>query len=1022
MFHRYSVLFGLSVTLSLSAAFPVNAQLTPDNTLGKENSLVTPSQLLQRIDGGAIRGSNLFHSFKEFNIDSGKSVYFSNPTAIENILTRVTGKNPSNIFGKLGVLGNANLFLLNPNGIIFGKDASLDISGSFSATTAESILFDNGFEFSATNPQTVPLLKVNITPGLQYPRSQQGDITNKGNLIVGEDLNLIGKNIDLTGELNSGSDLNIIATDSIEINNTNLKANNEDFENAGFINISSNKLTISDNSQIIVSSKGTGDGGYILITASDVNLNNQSKISATTDNGSNAYIEFKNLNSLQLNNYSEISASTVDGEAGFITINASDEIEIAGNSKLESTAAGNGKAGFLEIKTNNFSLSDNSKVNATSEVGKNLGYVSIEANKIHLDNYSEISASTVDGEAGFIEINASDEIKIANHSKLESAATGNGEAGFLNIKTNNLSLSDNSTMNANSGVGQKLGYISIEANKIHLDNYSEISASTVDGEAGFIEINASDEIEIEADSKIASGAVGGGIAGFLEIITDKLTINDNSHATVSSKGSGDAGYVEIKASNVNLDNRAKISATTEAGIGGYISLNGLNSLILSNNSEISASTVDGEAGDITMNASDSVKIESNSRLESAAIGKGEAGFIDITTNKLSVSDNSQANVSSKDSQNPGYILIKALDVNLTNQAKISATTVSGISGDITLEDLTSLTLKNSEISASTVDGIAGNLNTNAAESIELTGKGGLSVQSTEGGTAGSVTVQTSKFTISDEARITVSSKLGQAGNLDITAENLFVNQGILTAETGIGDGSEGANIMLDIRDLLLMRNNSLISAAAFDTANGGNITINNSQGFVIGLPFENSDIIANANQGDGGDIDITTQNIFGLVFRDKNTYKSDITASSKFGLNGQVTVDQLNVNPASGLIELPSTLVGTTGIKAGCAASNGNNFVVSGKGGLPQNPDDLFSGETTYTDLFDLVPTEKTPSNISEKKSDVSINNQSNQIVEATGWIKDAEGNVIFVARIPEHNSQKSVVSSVDCERFSAEN
>ncbi|MGB3640271.1 MAG: filamentous hemagglutinin N-terminal domain-containing protein, partial [Rivularia sp. (in: cyanobacteria)] len=844
MFHRYSVLFGLSLTLSLPAAFPVNAQLTPDNTLGKENSIVNPSKLLQRIDGGAIRGSNLFHSFKEFNIDSGKSVYFSNPTAIENILTRVTGKNPSNIFGKLGVLGNANLFLLNPNGIIFGKGASLDISGSFSATTSPSILFDNGFEFSATNPQTVPLLKVNITPGLQYPRSQQGDITNKGNLIVGEDLNLIGKNIYLTGELNSGSDLNIIATDSIEINNTNLKANNEDFENAGFIDISSNKLTISDNSQIIVSSKGTGDGGYILITASDVNLNNQSKISATTENGSNAYIEFKNLNSLQLNNYSEISASTVDGEAGFITINASDEIKIAGNSKLE------------------------------------------------------------------------------------SAATGNGEAGFLNIKTNNLSLSDNSTMNANSGVGQKLGYISIEANKIHLDNYSEISASTVDGEAGFITLKASDEIEIEADSKIASGAVGVGIAGFLEIITDKLTINDNSKATVSSKGSGDAGYVEIEASNVNINNRAKISATTEAGIGGYISLNGLNSLILSNNSEISASTVDGEAGDITMNASDSVKIESNSRLESAAIGKGEAGFIDITTNKLSVSDNSQANVSSKDSQNPGYILIKALDVNLTNQAEISATTVSGISGDITLEDLNSLTLNNSKISASTVNGIAGNLNISAAELIELTGKGGLSVQSTEGGIAGSVTVETSRLDIKDEARITVSSKLGQAGNLDITAENIFINQGTLTAETGIGDGSEGANIMLYIQDLLQMRNNSLISAAAFDTANGGNITINNSQGFVIGLPFENSDIIANADKGNGGDIDITTQNIFGLVFREQNTSKSDITASSKFGLNGQVTVDQLNVNPASGLIELPSTLVGTTGIKAGCAASEGNNFVV----------------------------------------------------------------------------------------------
>ncbi|MGB6295575.1 MAG: hypothetical protein WBF90_05235, partial [Rivularia sp. (in: cyanobacteria)] len=74
MFDRYSILFGLSVTLSLAYSIEAKAQLTPDNTLGKENSIVTPTNLLQRIDGGAIRGSNLFHSFKEFNIDSTKSV------------------------------------------------------------------------------------------------------------------------------------------------------------------------------------------------------------------------------------------------------------------------------------------------------------------------------------------------------------------------------------------------------------------------------------------------------------------------------------------------------------------------------------------------------------------------------------------------------------------------------------------------------------------------------------------------------------------------------------------------------------------------------------------------------------------------------------------------------------------------------------------------------------------------------------------------------------------------------------
>jgi filamentous hemagglutinin family protein len=99
--------------------------LVPDATLGAERSVVTPGVNVggvsaERIDGGAVRGVNLFHSFQEFNVGNGRAAYFANPTGIENILSRVTGTNPSTIFGKLGVLGNANLFVINPNGIIFG--------------------------------------------------------------------------------------------------------------------------------------------------------------------------------------------------------------------------------------------------------------------------------------------------------------------------------------------------------------------------------------------------------------------------------------------------------------------------------------------------------------------------------------------------------------------------------------------------------------------------------------------------------------------------------------------------------------------------------------------------------------------------------------------------------------------------------------------------------------------------------------------------------------------------------------
>lgn len=140
------------------------AQPTPDTTLGAESSVVTPTTIngfpSDQIDGGARRGVNLFHSFQEFNIGEGQGVYFSNPTGIQNILSRVTGANRSNILGTLGVLGDANLFLINPQGIIFGRNASLDVRGSFVATTANAVRLGDTGLFSASEPATSNLLTV----------------------------------------------------------------------------------------------------------------------------------------------------------------------------------------------------------------------------------------------------------------------------------------------------------------------------------------------------------------------------------------------------------------------------------------------------------------------------------------------------------------------------------------------------------------------------------------------------------------------------------------------------------------------------------------------------------------------------------------------------------------------------------------------------------------------------------------------------------------------------------------------
>jgi len=131
--------------LTTNPCFAQSSSIIPDNTLGNESSQITENFQglpIEAITGGVQRGINLFHSFRQFNVSEGRGAYFFSPNVeIQNILARVTGGNRSEILGTLGTLGGSepNLFLINPNGIVFGENASLDVGSSFVATTANGI-------------------------------------------------------------------------------------------------------------------------------------------------------------------------------------------------------------------------------------------------------------------------------------------------------------------------------------------------------------------------------------------------------------------------------------------------------------------------------------------------------------------------------------------------------------------------------------------------------------------------------------------------------------------------------------------------------------------------------------------------------------------------------------------------------------------------------------------------------------------------------------------------------------------
>ncbi|MEQ8961744.1 MAG: filamentous hemagglutinin, partial [Coleofasciculus sp. C2-GNP5-27] len=258
-------------------------------------------------------------------------------------------------------------------------------------------------------------------------------------------------------------------------------------------------------------------------------------------------------------------------------------------------------------------------------------------------------------------------------------------------------------------------------------------------------------------------------------------------------------------------------------------------------------------------------------------------------------------------------------------------------------------------------GNAGALTINARESVEISGKvpGSplpsavrssapivpYSLQQVYGlapvpsGASGDVTINTGRLSVTDGAKVDVSNQgVGKAGILQVNANSVFLDtQGSITAATASG---EGGNIELNVPDVLLLRNNSPITASAGGTGNGGNITIDSL--FIVATSptgKNGSDITANAGQGNGGAIGITTQGLFGIEFRPHLTPHSDITVSSQFGLSGTYELNSPNIDPSRGLLNLPNQFVDVSRqMRQNCPArgtGQENRFVVTGTGGLP---------------------------------------------------------------------------------------
>ena len=700
------------LSIALASAYPVSAQVIPDNSLGSENSIVTPNVTVKDavadlIEGGAVRGSNLFHSFSEFNVGKGNNVYFANPDGVTNILNRVTGNNASNIFGTLGVDGGANLFLLNPNGIVFGENAALDVSGSFFATTAESYVFGEEASFSATNPNQAPLLSINLTPGLQMgERSGSIEVRGNGHSLTGGDNLPINFNDTAMGlQVRSGQTLGLIGTD---INFSGGIIRTED----GNIQLSSvqfGKVQLNDSSQT-----WQLDTSQVK-TFADIKLTDRALLDTSGVVTGDITLRGKNII------FEDASAAIVqnigDRASGKITVNATDSVKILGSirnapdlttplgietgiiySGLTTETLSGETAGEIFIFASDLSILDGAFVGSRTFSNADTGNINIDVKgAIEIKNYSTfepkflsslITTNTfASGEAGKIKISA-ENVNVLNAGTVSSNSFGSGQAGEVEVNVAEDLIVDgiNPTNFIPSNIGSTAfrngnsGSVNINTSRLFVSNRGVINTSTLaGGSAGQLTINASESIKITSldyrnpifslnNNGIGSDArilepvlrqlfelpdIPTGDSGNIFLNTPTLIISDGAEVSVSNQGTGNSGNLQINAERVFLDSQAKINAFSASGQGGNIELNISDSLVLRDDSTISAenraafvgdrSNING--GNITINA-DTVTLLENSRINANAF-EGNGGNINIATEGYFVSPDSLVSASSQ---------------------------------------------------------------------------------------------------------------------------------------------------------------------------------------------------------------------------------------------------------------------------------------------------------------------------------------------------------------------------------------
>lgn len=715
-------ILGSSLCFWLVPSPHVSAQVIPDGTL-PNNSMVIFDGNTTVITGGTTTGSYLFHSFEQFSLPTGNTAFFNHGLTIENIITRVTGRSLSHIDGTIQANGTANLFLLNPNGIVFGPNANLNIGGSFLGTTASRMTFADGSEFSAITPNAPPLLVVNVPIGLQFDASAGSiQVQGPGNGVIQDPQTLLpNRDARPMGlQVNPGNTLALLGGE-VGMTGGNITAE------AGRV-----ELWSVSNGELLVNINGSNlRVNYQPGTEfKDINLTEGASIDISGNRSGEMQMQARQI---RLKNGSLILAlNQGNQDGGNIAIRGTESVELIGTSPetfipssflAEVTPAATGAGSSFLIETGRLVASDGGQISTLTFGFGNAGDLTIKARSVEVIGVSELTgpsgffSSSLDQGNGGNLIIESDRLLLTDGGQVASNTSGSGDAGAIRVRANIVEITGGSLFAPSSlstvveltptatGTG---GNLALETDRLLVTNGGQIASATFGfGNAGNLTIKAN-QIEVigeaaagQNSSNLTSSAEGQGNGGNLFIETNSLRVAGSGQIAASTGGSGNAGNLRINAQEIEL-----VGRNDRARSGLFASAILFESPDSSSDSENAIQG--GNGGDIEITtdkltvrdgATISVSNFPSSSRSTASAGTGAAGNIKINAGSRVLLANDGLITADTQQGNNANIIVNAQDIQLRGGSRITTNSTELAGGNITLTMDNLVGLENSDITA-----------------------------------------------------------------------------------------------------------------------------------------------------------------------------------------------------------------------------------------------------------------------------------------------------------------------------------